>query len=378
MKTKVLIVTATLNFGGAERTVVDTAKALVKNKHYYPIVCSLLGGGEMQKELEGAGVEYHSLNLKSLKNVLGNIIQVRRLIKSCRPDIIHTHQSASDFYGSVGALGLHIPVISHIQNPDMPQPFSRKIIRFLISLWLIDAFIAVVEEKAESLKQMIPSAANKLYILYNTVDPKNLALPKNFDKSSYRVKLSIPKENFVVGSVGRLSWEKGYDLLLQAFAKITKAKNQEIKKSNLTLVIVGNGPEAKKLKDLAQKLEIENQVIFTGYRKDTAVLMSLFDVFVISSKLESFPLVSLEAMYLGIPVIITDRLSSKDVLSQATLVVPCSTLGLKDGIISLLENKKLRSEMSAKGRKMIEEGFTIDAYIAKLEKIYDAVLKLHS
>jgi glycosyltransferase involved in cell wall biosynthesis len=368
MNKKALIITTTLDFGGAERTVVDASKALFKSEKYHPIICSLFGRGDMRKEIEDAGIEHHPLNFKSIKNVVPNLISIRRLIKKIQPDIIHTHQFASDFYGSIGAIGLNIPIVSHIQNPDMPQPFSRKIIRFFTSLWLIDHFIAVVEEKTESLLKMIPSAVKRISILHNAVDPKNLTLPKEFSKSKMKSELKIPENNFVIGSVGRMVWEKGYDLLLSAFKKIFE------KNPNSSLVLVGDGPELKNLKDMAEKLNISGKVIFAGYQKNTAEWMSLFDIFVVSSKMEAFPLVSLEAMHIGIPLIITDIVSSKKILSRAAMVVPCSEKGIKEGIEKIMENPKLREKMSKNEKKISKEEFSMDSYAEKLEKIYDKIL----
>lgn len=365
---KVLIITATLDFGGAERVVVDVAKTLNKNNHYDPAVCSLLGGGDLETEIIDTGIKHYFLNLKSIKNVFKNLMAVRRIIKEYRPDIIQTSQSTADFYGSVGALGLKIPIISFVHNPDMPRPISRKIIGYIVNTLLINTFIVSTEEKAETLRGSVPFSKNKIRVLYTVIDPKNLELPKDFTKKDYKEKFFIPKNKFIIGSVGRFYWEKGYDLLITAFEKVLEKHPESF------LVLVGDGPEFEKLKGLASNLGIADKVLFPGYRKNVAVWMSLFDVFVVSSKLEAFPLVSLEALGLGRPVIITDRLFSKKILERAAMVVPCSVEGLRDGILKLIEGPKLRKEMSEKGRKMIEEDFVIDKYVRKLEKIYNEVL----
>jgi glycosyltransferase involved in cell wall biosynthesis len=143
---KVLIITGTLSFGGVERVVKDTAIALSKSSKYQPIVCSLLGGNALDNELKDAGIQYYCLNFYSTKNIVPNLLKVRKLIKQCRPDIIHTHQFASDFYGAIGSIGLHIPVISHLHNPQA-ESASRRIVRRILNHCFINAFIAVVEEK---------------------------------------------------------------------------------------------------------------------------------------------------------------------------------------------------------------------------------------
>jgi glycosyltransferase involved in cell wall biosynthesis len=364
---KVLIITGTLKFGGVERLIIDTAKALKTKGNYYPIVCSLLEGGELENELKNSNIEYYSLKFKNLKNIIGNLLAIRKLIKKCRPVIIHTHQFASDFYGVIGSLGLNIPVVCHLHNPQM-EKWSRKIIRYILSRWFIDGFVAVIDEKAELLKKSIPSIENKIFILYNAINPENFYLPADFNHLAFKKQLSIPERVLIIGSVGRLSPEKGYDLLLLAFKEILEKAPYSF------LILVGNGPEKENLINLAKKLKIDERVIFAGYQKEIIKFLTIFDIFVVSSKLEAFPLVALEAMYCGLPLIITDSLSSKDILSRAAMVVPCSVESLQNGIVKLINNEKLRKEMAARGKKMVEKEFTIDMYIKKLEKIYDKVL----
>ncbi len=364
---KVLIISGALSLGGVERLILDTAKALIKRGNYLPTVLNLSGEGSFEDELKRSGIECVSLNQGVLrKNVMTNLRKTREFIKSRRPDIIHTHQFASDFYGGLGTLGLHIPVVSHLHNIDAESP-SRQVVRTILGcLSIIDVFIATTEKKYDELKKVL--RPGRVFLLYNAFDPQNLELPKGFSKAGFRSKLSIPKNNFVIGGVGRLSREKGYDVLLSAF------KNVLLEMPKTSLVLVGDGLEMDNLKELAYDLVVAANVIFTGYRKDTAALMSIFDVFVISSRMESFSLVALEAMFVGVPVIITDRLSSKDLFAPAAVTVPLSPEGMGNGIISLLGDKKKREILALKGNELVKNRFTIDAYITKVEAIYDKLL----
>jgi len=354
---KVLIITGTLEYGGVQRLIVDTAKSLLKNENYYPIIYSLLNKSGLENELINSSVEYHSLNFKNLKNVIGNIMTMRKIIKNIQPNIIHTHQFASDFYGSLGALGLNIPIVSHIHNPR--GSLSRKITRLILNRFFIDYFITTIEGKKRN---------SKCFILHNAIDPKNLILPENFSRSDYLKQFSIPENSQIIGSVGRLIPEKGYDFLLPAFKQVLD------KIPNLFLILIGDGPEMEKLKNLATHLGAANRVIFTGYRKDIAALISILNVFVVSSRIESFSLVALEAMYLGIPVIITNKLLSKDIFSPAALVTNCSIEGLRHEIITLLNNQKQIEELIIKGKELVKRQFDINSYTIKLESIYNEIL----
>lgn len=367
-RSRVLIITGSLLIGGVERLIVDTARELLKRGNFRPAICNLSGQQELQPKIESLGCEYYSLNCRSLsKNLIATVRHVREVIKTYRPDIIHTHQFASDFCGVVGSLGLGIPVLFHLHNPQM-EPLSRQIVRYILGMWLCSAFIAVTEEKALLWERQVPNSRGRVFVLHNAIDPRNLCLPPGYDRTRYRSGLGIPENAFVIGSVGRLSYEKGYDLLLQAFAQLSR----EI--PSAFLILVGGGKEERQLKGLAQVLGIASRVKFTGYRTDVAALISLFDVFCISSRTEAFPIVALEAMYLGVPLVITDRVSAQDVLSAASLVVPPTVAGLTRGLACLANAHDERRNLALKGRILVERQFTMPLYVSRLEAIYDKVL----
>jgi len=84
--------------------------------------------------------------------------------------------------------------------------------------------------------------------------------------------------------------------------------------------------------------------------------------------------VALEALYLGVPLVITDRVSARDVLSSACVVAPASPTGLMQAIVSLSTDSQRMTALAAQGRRLVESRFTIETYVAALEAIYDRVL----
>lgn len=363
---RVLIITGTLNYGGVERLLVDAAKALKEKGQYEPIICNLGQKSELEAELAAAKIQCFNLAKEALgKNIIKTLQAVRKIIKEVQPDIIHTHQFASDFYGSLAAIGLKIPVVSHLHNPQA-ESRSRQIMRFFLTIRLTDAFIASSEEKEAAMKRWAPWT--RIFVLHNAIDEKNLELPTGFDREKFRQTFGLPAQSLVIGAVGRLSPEKGFDVLLESFEKIM------IDKPEMALMIVGSGPEEENLKALAIKLKISDKVIFTGYRRDIAALMSLFDLMVVSSRTESFCLAALEAMFVGTPIIITDRLSTKDLFAPAAAIIPLSPEDLAAKILELLNNKEERMAMAVRGRKLVKENFLIETYVSKLEKIYGEII----
>jgi glycosyltransferase involved in cell wall biosynthesis len=112
---------------------------------------------------------------------------------------------------------------------------------------------------------------------------------------------------------------------------------------------VGSGKDEKLLKDLATSLNIEKQVIFTGYKEDAYKYMRMMDLFIMPSLYEGFPIVHLEAMYMGVPCII-------------------------DAVLYLMENKEIRKNMVKEGNSIVQS-FTMERYVEKLEKFYEDVGK---
>lgn len=363
---KALIITGTLNYGGVERLLVDAAKALREKGQYEPVICNLGQKSELEAELAAAKIQCFNLAKEVPgKNIIKTLRTVRKIIKEVQPNIIHTHQFASDFYGSLAAIGLKIPVVSHLHNPQA-ESRSRQIMRFFLTIRLTDAFIASSEEKETAMKRWAPWT--KIFVLHNAIDEKNLELPTGFEREKFRQTFGLPAQSLVIGAVGRLSPEKGFDILLESFRKIAK------KNPGIFLMIVGSGPEEKNLKTLATKLEILDNVIFTGYRRDIAALMSLFDLMVVSSRTESFCLAALEAMFVGTPIIITDRLSTKEIFAPAAAIVPLSPENLVAKISELLNNKEERTAMAVRGRKLVKDNFLMETYVSKLEKIYGEII----
>lgn len=368
----VLIVTATLAVGGVERLIVSTAREMLSRGHYCPVVCNLTGRADLQAGLEERDIPYYPLGCSDFRwNLANTTCALRSLIRSCHPAIVHTHQFASDFYGMVASTGLRIPIVSHLHNPQM-EHWSRQAVRNVMGAKLISAFVTVTFEKAAIVRKKIPSVSDRVFVLPNAIDIESLTLPVNYTSSSYRVELGIPNTAFIIGAVGRLSPEKGYDMLLCAFKHVIE------KIPNAMLVIVGSGPEEAKLKSLSHEIGIEGKVLFTGYRTDIPEIMSLFDLFVISSRTEAFPMVALEAMYLGSPLLITEQVSAKDILGPVSHVVTATTEGLYHGIVDLLENGARRHQLVELGRELVLREFTMGSYLAKLELLYDEVLSRKS
>jgi glycosyltransferase involved in cell wall biosynthesis len=190
-------------------------------------------------------------------------------------------------------------------------------------------------------------------------------------KSEARLKLGLPQSGFVVGAVGRLATEKGFDLLLKS---IQALRERDL---DVSLVIVGEGDERKHLQQLAAELNIEDRVLLPGWQTDVRVYYEAMDVFALSSYREGMPNVLLEAMALGVPVVAT-RVNGVPRLIQdgrnGFLIDPGDVKGLTIALAGLLGNQPLRDLFASAARHLVETRYSFQTRIHRLKRIYDELL----
>jgi glycosyltransferase involved in cell wall biosynthesis len=172
-------------------------------------------------------------------------------------------------------------------------------------------------------------------------------------------------------AAARLSAEKGLDLLLQAFASLSREFPR------LRLKIAGTGPQEPDLRRLTVRLGLMERVEYLGHVTDMCKLYAETDLVVQSSLTEGLPNVMLEAAYLGVPVVATDAGGTDEVVEHGYngwLVRAGSADALAAGIRRYLEDPAAFVEMAARGRRRVEERFSIDVRTVKQAEIYEALV----
>jgi glycosyltransferase involved in cell wall biosynthesis len=173
-------------------------------------------------------------------------------------------------------------------------------------------------------------------------------------------------------NVGRLSPEKGQDLLLRSVAALTPEY------PSLQLIFAGIGPFELTLRQLAQQLGIADRVQFAGYVSDMPSLYASVDVVVQSSLTEGLPNVMLEAAYLGVPIIATDVGGTREVVEHGVsgwLIEPGDTVVLAEALRKYVSAPGYFIEMAARGRGRIESEFAFPTRTEKQTEIYRELLK---
>lgn len=322
---------------------------------------------------EGFTVE----RLGACRPTLGSILGLREILTVRNIHLIHAHDHRASLLALLCAgFWDRTPVISHLHSAN---PWLSRLHPFgLIELLLRNRFsltLACSQGVKNHFLQHNPLAKEKKIVtVVNGVEvvKQGSQAPDKEKVAELRKSLGIPLGHFVYGMVGRLENAKGIDVLLQAFFQV------KTRVDGIALLIVGTGNKAGPLQRMVEDLALEDDVIFTGYREDVAQLMELIDVFTLASRWEGLPMVIMEAMSHGVPVIATNVGGVGEVVRQGKtglLVEKEDVKGLAVGMERLFRDRHLRESLGAEGRSLVESEFNAVNQAHKIQEVYSGLLK---
>jgi len=296
---------------------------------------------------------------------LDRIYSLYRLIKQERFAIVHNWLFHANIMGRLTGSCAKVPVIiSSRHNVDIGGNLRELINRMTAPL--DDHSIAVCQyvRSIELARARIP--ANKVTTIYNGVALDLFQHPDHIRTHQIKQELGITDDALIIGCIGRLHPQKGYPQLLQAL------KDVKDKIPGVHLLIIGTGELDSQLKSMAHKLGLSKSVTFAGSRTDIPAILNCLDLFVLPSLWEGHPLVVLEAMAAGLPVVATQVGGTPEVVQNGEtglLVEPKDISQLASAMITLLQNPSLRKEMGIAGKKRVRL-FSIENMTQKTESLY--------
>jgi glycosyltransferase involved in cell wall biosynthesis len=267
--------------------------------------------------------------------------------------------------GAVLARLARVPVvISHEHGSALEGKIGRRIVDRLLVAPLSTRMLAVSEWDRRNIIELEGIAPERIEVL-----PNGIVAPPD-EGPDVRPSLGVPEGVPLVGAVGRLFPEKGYDDLMRAVA-ILRGRGRELR-----CVVVGDGREAHEalLRALIEELGIEGHMSLAGRRSDIPDVIRSFDVAVLPSKREGSPLAMLEYMAGGAPIVSTAVGGVPELIEDGEsglLVPPNDPAALADGIDRLLGDRELARRLgdAAKARQRAQYG--LDVVVQRLERMYE-------
>jgi len=287
-----------------------------------------------------------------------------KVLKSEKPDLVHTHLIHGDLYGTLAARWLGIKkIVSSKHNDDR---FRRKVIIQWMNRFLNRRVAAVI---------VISHALKDFCIGFEKIHPPKIKVihyglegfSNRMKNKDLRQTLGYEDDQVLFGIIARLTEQKGHIYLLEAFKKLAADYPRA------RLLIVGNGELDDSLKKMTRQLNLEGRVSFLGRREDTADLYNAFDIFVHPSLWEGFGLVFLEAMTFSLPVVATGVSAIPELIvdgETGILVPPAEVEGLARAMAWMMDNPKERILMGEKGARRLKESFGMDKMVDETLSVY--------
>jgi glycosyltransferase involved in cell wall biosynthesis len=381
-KVVVLHVITRLIGGGADENTVYTLQGITAKDGDFQ--CLLAGGIQsdltMLKKLNGKLPFIIVPNLHRNICLLDDWLALCSLIRLCRKtqcDILHTHTAKAGILGRIAGKIAGVPVIVHTLHGSTFHPFVRGPARFLYHhLEKLTAHFCnrIISVSSVLSKTYVSQGVGKpeQYITIHSGMPLKKYLSVTSPKSKILESLGIRSDHKIVGTICQLEARKGVSFFL-AMAKAV-AENMP----GCKFIVVGKGEQRQELEALTEKLGLENEVIFTGYRDDVPDLLSIFDVFVLTSLWEGLPRVLVQAAAAGKPVVAFNVDGVPEIVKDAYngyLVKPKDLQRLVDRVVYLLKNPDAARDMGTKGREIVGRQWTIDAMVSQTRSVYRSLLE---
>jgi len=369
MKSNVMIITPCFGYGGLERVVIDIIEEIDREKYNISFCTLLKPHPEMYDRIKNTGIPLYVIEKRKGIDI-AVFFKLINILRKENVNIINTHDIGATLYAFMTILLMRRIKIVHT---DHSQILVMKkylwIVKYVLRNY-VDLCITVSDDLKNILVKRFGVNENKIETIPNGINTEKFKCVEYSSKIMHEFK--IENGEYIIGSVGRLTEQKGYEYLLKAM-NILLAENKKIR-----LIIVGDGELRSSLKDLAIQLGIDEKVIFTGNRADIPEILKIFDVFVLSSLWEGQPISIIEAMASGKPIVVTDVGGNAEILGRGkygVLVEPRNPSALAHAVKKVLYDKELASRLAKDASTVAENNLSRKTMTAKYEKIFATMIK---
>ena len=382
-----LRVIARLNVGGPALHVAYLSAGLQERGYETTLVAGELARGEesMAFVAESRGVEVRAVSeLRRQVSPFRDVVAAFRLaglIRSTRPDVVHTHTAKA------GAVGRVAVVLSGIRpRPVVVHTFHGHVLRGYfgpLTAWgfrllerilarTTDALVAVSPQVRDDLVRLGVAPADKFVVVRLGIELEERVGGNGDARERTRRLLGIPDDRFVVGWMGRMTAVKRTDDVLLAL------KGLHERGVPAALCLVGDGPDRDQLEERAHELGIARDCFSLGYQDAVADWYAAFDAMILPSANEGTPVSVIESLAAGRPVVATDVGGVSDVVRDGVdgfLVEAADVDALADRLQELAADPERRRAMGEAGRERVLHRYAVARLVDDVDRLYRALLE---
>ncbi len=303
-------------------------------------------------------------------------VRIASDLKRRRIELMHCSDILAAYYAGVAGRMRRIPVLSHVRNRYSDLPAREK-----AYLRPVQHFAFVSQDTWRTFALHV--AQKKGSVIYDGVTQSApMAAATEFEVGSVRSELGIEPDETVIGMVARVAPQKDYFTLIQAAVSVLKSQ------AKCRFVIIGDhsGAESYRMhyaevKAALVEAGIADRFLFTGFRSDTQRLLRALDVFVLSTHVEGFPLVLLEAMEQALPVVATRVDGVPEIIHDGQtglLHEHLDSQGLANALIAVIQDRSLGERLGRNGQTLARTEFSQERFATSVAELYNMVLLRYS
>lgn len=368
-KISILIVISNLEYGGAQRQVVELANYIDRDRFDLHI-CSLSDYVPLKSLLTSSNV--HVIQ-KRHKFDISVVPRLAKLLKDFQIDLVHGYLFDAEIAVRLAGKLAGTAVIGNSERNTNYTMKKRQLLAYRITRNLVDFCIANSQSGAAFNQQVLGNPPDSYYTIHNGVDTKRFRLR---DRGVTRAKLNLDDRHFIIGMFGSFKEQKNHPLLFKAVHIALKSN------SNLRILLVGDqlaggmhGSDEYKMNtiNLAKNLGLESHLIYVGNHDNVEELYPACDITALPSLFEGTPNVALESMACGIPIIATDVSDNAYIVQHGKtgFVIPLNAPEIfAEHLLALANNDDSRIEFGTNARKWMVEEFSCEKLARKTEAVY--------
>jgi glycosyltransferase involved in cell wall biosynthesis len=364
------------SLGGGQTALLLLAENL--DKHLFEVFVCSGGEGPLAEAVRRREIPYVSVSLEK-KSGSRSRREIAAALRDLKIDVLHTHGGVAGLHGRAAARLAGIPFLVHTlhgihylhyRNPLLRRLYvllERKYSRFT------DRLVLVCQSDLRQARRYRLSPESKMTVILNGLDVSRK--PEAVNVVRRRSEFGLAADGPIIGTVSRLHRQKGVVHLLRAGPSIFGAF------PGSRIVVVGDGPQADKMRREARRLRIGERCLFLGAREDARALMTVFDIFVLPSLWEGLPFVLVEAAALGTPIVATSVDGVPEIIEDGQtglLVPPGDSRTLSEAVIRLLRNQSEADRLAERARILVPPRFPLRRMVEQTQNLYLELLNRKS
>jgi glycosyltransferase involved in cell wall biosynthesis len=332
-------------------------------------------GATFVGDLAALQVPFHPIEMRrsiSIGRDFAALVRLRALIRRRDYDVVHGHSSKAGFLARVagwltGRATVYTPNALYFLSQEAGRRRSLYVSLERMARPFTSRFVAVSESEAKVALAEKLVGPDRVIVIPNGIEPEAFT-PRAETKERIRAELGIPLDAAVIGCAARLTAQKDPECLVRVVRDVMRRAKRQV-----YLVWVGDGELAGNVARLVRACGIDRHCRLLGYRRDVHDVLCAFDVFALTSRYEGLPYALLEAMALRLPVVATDVVGTRDVVTNGVngFLAPLGDeVALATALLRLVDDAALRAKLGDHGRQLVAEQFTLADMARRLEMLY--------